>query len=332
MIKFIIDFPQRVYHWTKWKKYSFWFLNWLFIFSFFLPNRLQANTVSLDQLEAIVQKAGSVQEFLADKDLRDEYYSAIKNYYGFSKKRFPKKNFNIFLSQLKKLVKESKKFASAIWSTDRPLGVKHFVRASSPKSFYLDRERLLKFWNKFQKESLEVIQSEFPSFNFEKFPETVFQYLENLSSEIDRFQVSIQGMGRKRKSFAQSQFFEELKSRPKTKAALLAYALFLLERKSLSQRLQDISPSELIEVLSGLSHVSEKGHPLPKAFRQLVGVFMPKKEQLLKEKVLVYQAQSWHKGLVSSGTYVFHPVSRPIHAIFKGVCHEECVGEGGENI
>ena len=287
-------------------------------------------SVTLNDLEAVVTKAESLKEFLASEELLAEYYEAIKSFYRLDDERFPRENYDIFISQLEGLSEKSPEFAAAIWSP-RVQGVKHSLKAvKGPDTWRLNREKLKGFWKDYEENALQLAKEHFPVHDPEKSPAEVYEFLLGLDREINEFLETSRTMGKKKRRAAESDFYTSLRTRPDVKAAMYAYSHYLLKMKGLHTDLKDIEPQDFIQRLDSVMETAEV--EIPKAFRQLGAWYLPMKPQLVDRGVLTSRTLNWFRGSLSPGTYSFVPSPRPIHTIFKGVCFRECVGGSAEYI
>lgn len=299
----------------------------VFLFSLTVHSR---GRTTLQSLEAVVSKAENLDEFLSNEGLVTEYFHTVQKFYGLDDERFPRENYDIFISQLRDLSKKSTKFADAIWSP-RVQGAKHSLKAvKGPDVWKLNREKLKSFWEGYEQDVLKMAPEHFPEHNPESSPTQVYDFLVELDKEINEFLESTRTLGKKKRKVAESEFYTTLRGRPDVRVAMYLYSLYLLKMKNIHTDLETVEPHDFIQRLDSVMQASEV--EIPKSYRQLGSWFLPMKSHLLEAGVLSTQALNVFRGTLSPGTYSFTPSPRPLHTIFKGVCFRECVGGDAANI
>ncbi len=106
---------------------NFTFLILGFLFSILLIAQ-RVSAVTLSDLDQVLTKASSLNQFLATPALIEEYYQVAAQYYGVDK--FNRKSYDAIVSQIRFVNSRFPDFASRSWETD--LGQEFKVSSIAP--------------------------------------------------------------------------------------------------------------------------------------------------------------------------------------------------------
>lgn len=275
----------------------------------------------LKAMDDVLERAGSLQKFLATPHLIDEYYSACRNYYLSDPQnrddRFSIKSFKAILEQFKDLVKRHPEFAERAWKKRkvRPILT---IRTEHPGFGVAEKPNFLR--NFAAKLGMQVSDFDEP-----RNPGDLPAQLEKFRAEWNR--VAGLNPKTKKEKDAQKEEFKTLKLSQETLALRANLLRKMLTHKQLRTLLRD---SEADLVISAFDQLREHGLTLvpelkeyEKEIRILIST-LPQTKSFYTDEQLFRQANvmEW----VDNSQYEYVDVAYPFHSLFRGIFHAECTG------
>lgn len=308
-------------------------MRWLGLFFIFLLSwvSLFASAATLETLDEILTRKGSLQAFLADEALVKEYYNAASNYFGVA--RFPKASYLETINQVRELVAKNPVLADRLWET-KGLGVAFSLQSAIKTS---GRELHLKNWEKYLAQWKKTLEQEADSMT--KSQAAIIG--KNWSERAKEFETYIPGQGRTRSGFeaAKGAFYKNLKESKEIRAA----SAFLLLEKFKSEEMRDLfSSGDADLILDSLRNyranpiffletvADESRSALSAAVRSKI----PSQEELLSNQKIfvIMKIQARNRkviaGSIGNDVIESKPVPRRFHGLWKGFPLKECVGGG----
>ena len=280
-------------------------------------------TDKIEYVESILLKADTVEDFLSNDDLRQDAFVAMKDLYNLGSDKFSKKNYDIILKQLEEIVKENPMFSDLIWKINPDNSEKHsFIAGQNNINFNFNVTAFNNYINNFIFNSQKQVKEYFPNFDQSKKPDEVLVYLDEISVKINDFLLSISSYNKINIRNAKINFFNNLSSNLKIRAAILANTLYLIQSSNVLQNTTNITPISFIELLIDIERKTNKNYP--KSFNQIAPNILPKSKDIVvhfkKDK------KPWSRSLVKEGEYTFVPAPRNFYKIVKGFSCDECTG------
>jgi hypothetical protein len=287
------------------------------------------------RLDAVLDKAATLDEFLASDELKHEYYEALRDYHGGSEK-FPRSSFNAIIKQLTDIKDKVPGMKERIWERTPP------GRTFSVKPEIATSGRALDGagWTSYRASWASRLENDMAPLDPERRSEAVAELLQRLSDKRSRFEAELgaSGLPKKQKGVRWSEFTESLRADPEVKAAVA----FLLSEKLKDPALRDAFDSadadlsllafERMRKLTAADWGNLGAGPVPKDLVRFLGEAIPTETALLENTNLFKVATRYSRqgttvpvGSVGTEPIQFIPVRR-MHAIFKGVSVGECVG------
>jgi hypothetical protein len=125
-----------------------------FIFLFAISQNANAQSPALEKLDRILVEAGSVKNFLFDKNAQTKYFQVLARYIGADK--IPRADFDAHIEDLKKVLAAAPELEQRLWSTEG-LGRRYQVELVNKSSgLDLDQQK----WNAFKDEYLKTLNTE----------------------------------------------------------------------------------------------------------------------------------------------------------------------------
>lgn len=290
-------------------------------------------------MEAILARAGSLQEFLNNESIINEYYEAAKQYYDpgqADSKKFPRDRYDAVLKSTREIVGKVPELSDRLWET-----------LNTGPSFLLDpaaptfaRRLDVQEWNEFVKKWRRKADTRLNTEQIKKNLDSLFAQIAQRENEIEQ---KVSGLSKKKRTAQEAEEFQSLRnSKEVRKAARLLQVLHFRDPNTKKHIIHSTNPDEILATMEANRKAVE---PL---IQELVGVNAPRsvrsafKETLFEPKTLVaenpevFPKKSYR---TTNGTWVdaesarpkpiaFKAIPRRFHGIFKGVAVDECVGGG----
>jgi hypothetical protein len=132
---------------------------YFFIFVINLMLSLTASAgdhVTIEDLDAVLKKAGTLEAFLANEDLQDEYFRLSSDYYGhnFAGRR---DSYDVILNQMRIAVKQNPVLAEKLWST-QDLGTAFTIDSNiTNRGIELNSTQYRIAWNNYVNEEKKIL-------------------------------------------------------------------------------------------------------------------------------------------------------------------------------
>ena len=297
------------------------------------------HSVSLSDLDSILERAPNLQAFLENKNLVSQYYSGLSEYFG--ARRFPRRSFDAILDQLKIVKDQVPGFSERVWEKhgDKSHGFNMVVTGSSTgRDLNLSLWKLYRFdWLSQMKKNYEKRFSDVP--HTEIFAEAR-KYFGRVESKIDHFEMGLRqsryhgrgmGINQREERMLRAEFYKKIRN----EESMLVFASFFVYQFMTSYENRfffQLSDADLI--IDYLNHLKQNPRQF---FSCLTGVVIPSpllteaKNQvpsgttLLEDKSLFPEIRV---GLKAGKTAraVFHTeLIRPFHGLWLGIAGNDCL-------
>jgi hypothetical protein len=290
----------------------------------------------IKDLDVVLDRAGSLEEFLSRADLIDAYFDASQAYYGAEK--FPRSTYDSILAQVRATLAIEPTLGERLW---RKIDALQW-------SFTLDCEKAVarnvfpKQWLQYLDEWSAKLESEFSDATTLRFSSEGFAYAEKIlisaTNEISDFRRDLakQKLTTKKAREKERIFFEELTNRPEIKQIAAWYLHTKLSRTHIRSQLTcedgDVIIAKLRAwrndpkkvVLSGFAEYSE---PILARVRDLIPSTSELKDRtdLFPRKVSdTRDAKLFDSDAIRAGRYYFEALPRYFHGAFRGVAVSDC--------
>lgn len=302
-----------------------------------------ASATSLEDLDAIMQKAGSVKGFLADPKIQQEYYDALSSYYG--NDTLPKASYEAMLSQLKFTTEAIPELGDRLWETNN-LGEKmEFTPAAKSSGYDLKQyqwdDYLIKLKVKLSDDSQALSKLDPAERN-----KQIKNIIAEKSKMVEEFETQLKTANKAEKANLSKTFYQQTLANDKELKTLSSY--FLLQRleENETKQLLNSQSADLIlfawENLAKKERVDRLGFEIPEKLKSPIAAnALPKLETPEKKVIDGKPAETnlfkatvakstdgnlYAVGAKSAQPIQFKPVPRRIHGIWKGIPLNECVG------
>lgn len=285
-----------------------------------LPISLQASSV--DSLEGILVKAGSMEEFLRNENLQKEYFENLKAYQGDA---FSWESYQGILQQLKSLRSTVPELEQRLWEK-KPTGRPFVLRSSLPST---GREMATNPWLSF----LEELKTQHVEkiLDFEGSEDAIFNAFSKEKREIE----AIKNISKKEREALFRDFYQKWKKNPDYQAALSKSFLLFFDRPEVQTALRSFDADITLDFFEQVRNTKNplwEGFPYPDQASEVAKLF-PSKEQMLARKELfpnqIFLSRSGKEVAIGAQRAMeihFRPYPRKFHGIFKGLMAKECVG------
>jgi hypothetical protein len=307
------------------------------------------NAITLEDLDKIVQKAGSVEKLIGNSTesvaIRNEYYNALAKYYG--EVSFPRTSFDAIITQLKSVNEKVPQLGIRLWETTNLGKPFQFESKVSSSGVILKKDAYEKWLSKW-KSDLEIQGNPFLSItDLNRRKELIEVTLKNIKEGISNFQADLKGVDKVKKAKLSQDFYQKtLPEFPNLKNL----AAYLMCEKIKEGHINDLLNSSDADILLDLFSELKKNGSLNNAeysaidsevHSALVRTIVPNLETPklevvdgipLENELFVVETKKLRSGkfipIGRSGavTYEAKPIPRRIHGIFKGILIKECVG------
>lgn len=277
-----------------------------------------AKAESLAVLEDIVSNANSFDDFLDSKELRDRYYNALIKYLRTDSQRFPKENYNKLLLQIQEIFIGIPSLAIDAWAKQNDsstlpglsIAREHSFEAFNANPVYGIHE------GKFNRVLLRsVVDPKKMS------AAQALALLNRTDVEISEFKKLVDSSPKATRAKLSAGFYSRLKDDVEIRRAIITLTWTILDDLGFED---DNTVLKVLDKLR-LDHFFVSSAKLPLSFSQLSRFVLPNLETLIAEEAVVEINEPHNPGTLPAGKFVFVPTPRPFHAVFKGLCFDECI-------
>lgn len=277
---------------------------------------------SLETLEGVLEKAGSMDSFLQNESLQKEYFEQLKAYQGDS---FSWESYQGILQQLKSLKTTVPEIDQRLWEK-RSTGRAFALRSSLPSTGReVDTKSWLTFLESLKNEQVENI------LEFEGSEDAIFRAFSKEKKEIE----AKLNIGKKEREALMREFYQRWKKNPQYQAALSKTFLLFFDRPEVQTALRSFDADITLDFLEQIRNTKSPiwdGFPYPDQASEVAKLF-PSKDQMLARKDLFPEQTFMSRrgkavaiGAQRGMELQFRPLPRKFHGIFKGLLAKECVG------
>lgn len=285
-------------------------------------------TASSDPLDRPLLEAGSVQALLDSPKLLDEYFLLLQNYYGAEDhsggEKFPRKGFNAIVSLLKRTIEAHPELKDEIerrLMDTSDLGTEFsFDVIEGGNGVTLDS----KSWSS----AIDDWKTE----------------LRNGAQGVSNIEDLILQMenraGKMQASDSPAEFFVAMRKDPDALRVANALLLDHLNQEGVAAALDARNPDEALFLVHSLRKNPQavveariRSVNLKSVLLPLIKRVIPPAEKLERKtgvaspvSIVSNQGSQILLGSVPTGSYVFRPLSRRFHGIWKGISFKECIG------
>ncbi|MBP9680986.1 MAG: hypothetical protein KBD76_06250 [Bacteriovorax sp.] len=295
----------------------------LIIALFFLLTSLASKASSLSELTDIVKKAPSMQAFIYDQGLLDEYFIALNKYY---QDKIIKEEFLKTIEQIKFLAKKRPDFFVRLEKA--PEFSSYAIEVDSKS--YGRNVHNVRFSQFLMQEKMRL--NEF-SIDFKNEEEALLYVKEFQDKEFDMLD-SLAGLKAKEQKKISASFYIEAKKDVRLKNALSKLLAELFWNTSIAQEMMTSKDADFIflsfEELIPITLIDH--YALPRSLLSFIKKLLPTTESLLlREDLFSHQLKESHNkdmvkvGVTRRGRYEFRSFDLPFHSIWKNYCLKECV-------
>ncbi len=299
-------------------------------FGFFLLLGSPAWAVTLEDLDAVLKKAGSVPAFLENSQLVDEYFNLAQAYYG-GEEDFPRVSYDSILEQLRDLSARVPELNARLWETpaDSFMGTSFRVQ-SSQKSY--GRKIKDKLWNERLRSLRNQLSPELPQ-------ESLDELRGRLDAAVQSFRQSenFRTAPKKRRVVLEAEFFQKMRLDPSVRKWANFLSIYAIEKN-----MKDLRDVEVPDVTfakwerirqqpEGALGLQEG--TIPSLVLGEMNKLLPSTLDLIKDETTfpremtrTNQGKTVEVGASSASLFEFQVLPRRFHGIFKGVRLKECVG------
>ncbi len=278
-------------------------------------------TSRLEALDQIVQKASSLDDFLTNTQIQDEYFQALAKYFG--EGRFTRASFDKILEQLKDLVVKVPAVRERVWAPRDPGEPLVIETLEAAEGVTLNSEE----WRKFRTdwtEQLKQTSSPILSLSTDEERHTeVNRLLGLLGDRIDSFTKEIKSseLSKRAQEERTREFYLALRDDPSFKKATSYLVLENIRQGRIAEHLSSEEPSLVLYGLELLQKLeAPAGIKIPESMRSLIKFASPSPESIFshsKERSgRALKPQKW----------IFRESPRLLHTIWVGIPFKSCVG------
>lgn len=287
---------------------------------------------SLESMDEVLTRNGSLKAFLADKQLVEAYYREAAEYFG--PERFPKDSYLEMIKQVKELIKKEPKLAKRLWET-QGIGEAFELQSAIKTS---GRDLSIKNWNKYFTQWQKTLEGSSQAMTHEKAVAIGKQWSEK-SAEFENYTPQ---EGRSKADFlkAKGEFYRSLKDSPDIRSASSYLILEKLKTEEIKDLLNSGDADLVLDTLrehktNPALYLGEIDPDASSALSAGIKNLIPSQDELLSNthifKIKKVQTRKRLVKVAGSGESVIEskPVPRRFHGLWKGFPIKECVG-GGE--
>jgi hypothetical protein len=285
----------------------------------------------LEALDQIAEKAGSLDGFLSNAQIQDEYFHALAKYYGES--RFPRQSFDVILQQLEELVALVPEAKERIWEKRAPQAPLVLETLEAPEGLQLNAQG----WQKFRAHWTEQLRKDSKSIHAilseRARHDHVNAILKKLDQRIQSFndELSASHMPRRVQEERSFEFFSALRNDPAFKEVTSYLVLEQLQSEKVAEYFRSQDPSLILCGLDELQNANApQGVKIPDSLRPLIKTAAPTPESVLVNSEVFHLPESLADGrsgrALKRQTWNFSEPSRLLHTLWRGVPFKECLG------
>ena len=301
----------------------------------------QDDKTTVADLDAVLDRAASLEDFLARTELHEEYFLILRRY--FRKRRLHRAGYDKILAQLTEVSKSSTGLCLWLWAKPRPVSFR--VQSSGPT---FGRGVLLDVWRVYRTEWLESLRARcglsVEQRDFAEAEAHLSRVLAGLSRKIDEFEQSLGALKKSKRLQLTGKFYAELKTDEEiTRAASFLLYRYLITEKS-AYLFDSDNADSIIEFFNSLGRnvalviPAQSPGSSPNFLAWRIKSLIPDQQSLLADTVMFprrYRITSHGKSVEvgSAGTLEYESASvRPLHGIWTGVVHQDCLGGEYRNL
>jgi hypothetical protein len=293
---------------------------------------VEPQAVTMAQLDAIMIKAKSVDGFLQDPALQRRYIKLLVKYYGDDNDE----GYWAIIDQLRKTVRKVPGLRARLWETTN-LGtafeIQTAIRTSGRDLNALVWSDYVQAW----KSKIDAGRGEWAELLPANRDKKLAELGEKFSRDLSTQQARVAGLPKRQAEIEMGRFFQSEKQNPAYVMAAASLLAELLRSEKIRDPFESRDPDIILETIDNLKQNTENAigsSPAAPVLTQLRALLPGKQELLAREDMFPIKTRQVRNGSlipVGSGSlqaYMFEPIPRRIHGIFKGVSLGECVGGG----
>jgi hypothetical protein len=300
----------------------------------------QKPPVTLESLDSIVAKAPNLDTFLANDGLVNEYFTGLQDYFG--EENFSRTQYDLILGQLREIKDKVPDLKDRLWDPKQNTGETFSVQGALKT-----RGRTLgqSAWENYQhNKDKELATQAQPILDLS--PEERTKQIDAFNTETGAKIKTLhdspdyKAAGRVKRGELDSDLFKKLgqeaSENPKTKQVAAYFARQILNDEIVKDHFNARDPDLIIDTLEKIqknpSQFLDKDAKLNTVLMRAIRDSLPNPNQLLERQEIFpiqYIVSNHGKKIPagsSDGKFIFKPVPRRLHGIWKGVPLGECVG------
>ena len=318
------------------------------ILSLFAPTFLSAKEIepqrfTLGELDAIVSQGGSLDGFLGRADLVEAYYHAAASYYG--EEKFSKESFDAIILQLKGILQRVPELKKRLWETPTTSDLGPTVRIQSSARSYgrlLETNKWDIWVQQASKRFKQAVSARFPNgiSDFSKADEIdlLTQVQSKMDEEVHRLRSSSSYLSANsaRKRHLDGELMKEFKKDESVKRAADYFTWKIFGSEEVVDLLRSNDADLVLETIGKLSSdpalFLRSEAKMPGLILSEIKQRLPSLDQTISDEsifprkmIKTNQGKLVSEGM-SVGEFVFKPIPRRIHGIFRGIPLRECIG------
>lgn len=298
----------------------------------------------IDQLDAVLQRAGSLDAFLSSAEHREAYRKALAQYWG--KKEIDTLPYNAILEEIERISRVSPEFARRSWSqgTQAPRSIQIVGEVQSYGRDIDEWE-----WNRLRENLIQDLQEEskllLRTVAYGDLKSSIEREFADLAERIASLRSSeayVLG-SKKQKQRLEREFIQSLTANKRLQSAISTLWLTLIETAEIEYLLKSNDPDLILNLFESWSRLGERSlNPFSEKFKIPSTVLSYINKRMPRPSVLVSSGRDgevFPQRLVvdSEGRQIpapqgqskviwLHPIPRRIHAFFDGIRFGECLG------
>jgi hypothetical protein len=287
--------------------------------------------VTIDDLDRVLDEAGSLSNFLASSEIQDQYFRLASQYYG---KRFLRNSYEAIIADLQYVVSQNPEIGRLVWErrSTRPTLTFGSSVLQTDAAVFTDR------WREYLENELGVVVG--ADIDAHSLRDDLFKSVQWVSTQLSAIAdvASAPGIGAKTKQQYLATQYRNLRQSEMYKVAQRQLFRFMcLSEPYLCKILISDDADKVIYAYEKIrSDLSLRARHLdPLEFDQNTIIFildrLPKSQTLLSDSKLFFRPEKANSGSISLADvqYESKDLARPFHAIFAGIVCKECAVEGG---
>ncbi|MEQ1842545.1 MAG: hypothetical protein ABL994_19260, partial [Verrucomicrobiales bacterium] len=289
--------------------------------------------VEVPEHELVVREAANLHDLLGRPDLLERYLGLMAKYLRATEVHRPA--FRTLVQQLKAATESIPGLADRLWETDQ-LGKPFLISMGMQSYGRIVNQEAWALYSAHFRETLAKTAEPFLSLPIQKRENEIQLQIKLLLEEVELTkQVAAESSNRKTATLIYSNFFQKLRHNRRL-TALISYLLLSASKdRELSERLYGdadliLNTLAMLKSTPGTFIPILRSHPL---LASMARGLLPAVSDLLADKNLFVPATRMTRngkmveiGSAPSLTYLFRPLTRRFHGIWKGLTVGDCVG------